>query len=226
MLHAIPFLINDLDIRVSLPAIINDSHLSPSVINTSSHLPILAGNYYSTRLFLLISSIVTAERNLDTEVYPDYIVSHAERGVPKSPEYLMDLLDQFLAALPSRLQVPMLTSNESTQAGSHPEVSANGQFSMTGSEGDDEAGFAACRANLIITSTLARSLIGRYARRYSDTRGEDLDLGHHLGRGVEINVLRLLESWVHPTNSLLTSQAFPVRAWWQMGCPYAASFWP
>ena len=183
--------------------------------STPIDVPILAGNYHSSRLFKLIGATISLHRRSQLATDDGNLHSYGMLGLPEisvptiTPHDLLDVLDRFAEGLPEPLKVPR-TGTPSLNTAYQPAIAEH--FNLLQSivaptastwisagdapsvdEANDQAGLAACRANLLITHALARLLINRYAKDYLATKSVGVETETEAEHCGEMDVLRVLE---------------------------------
>ena len=180
-----PLHIADYDLNLPLPAPLDDNLITTSGAfpQPPDVTPVLAGFHFSARLFRLLGAVITAKKTIaatwrdpEFDPYPTLGLPKEEQWI-RSPSQFFAELERIISELPGPLQL----GNEAVQD------SALGD----GENPDgwkDQAAFATCRANLLITQAVVRFAIRQYAQVVGepDAEGDCKDWA-------EKDVLSLLE---------------------------------
>jgi hypothetical protein len=147
----------------------------PQPANTT---PILAGFYHNARLFRLLGEVLTCHKSLPPTKEEDETLTYTHlnlrrtspgaEGRRDSREFF-DELERILEDLPGPLR--LIGVDRAGQVDD--QVEGHGGGGKKIGDSSDEAGFATCRANLLVTQAMVRFAIRRYARAAGERELED-----------------------------------------------------
>lgn len=190
-----PLQFNDADLYLPYPLSIDDNLLTTAGAfpQPPNQIPILAGFHQVSKLFRLLSAILTAHRTLadsSAGFFPNLagLTIISQRPNPRS---FADELEKMLADVPGPLRLldptpgnglaSLTTSPYETPSGLNPQASrppankpVNGNVAPGGmSASATDNVFATCRANLLVTQALVRFAIHQYAKLVGETETDE-----------------------------------------------------
>ena len=210
VIAANPLLIMDDDLNLPLPLAIDDELLTSSGCfpQPPEKTSILAGFHFNSRLFRLLSTILTALRShTSTSRNPEldpYKILHlpVSHYWIRPASHFYDELDRLLLDLPPHLQL----ANPQIDPAPAPEEAKPGTIEQL--QIGRQAAYDTCRANILITQAMTRFAI----RQYAVLLGEE-DMQARVGDWAERDVLSLLQQWVFvilgPQRALTCSRMSP-----------------